>query len=66
MPTTVTVVPWPDSVIDQLGFDPRSTYAERFWLPTLGPTSLLLTRRRARRGDPPRRGDFAGARSRPT
>ncbi|MCU1457640.1 MAG: hypothetical protein JWL73_1732 [Actinomycetia bacterium] len=47
MPTTVTVLPWPDSVIDQLGFDPRSNYAERFWLPTLGPTSLLLTRRLA-------------------
>ncbi len=47
MPTTITVVPWPDAVIDQLGFDPRSTYAERFWLPTLGPTSLLLTRRLA-------------------
>jgi hypothetical protein len=25
-------------------FDPRSVYAERFWLPVLGPTSLWLLR----------------------
>ncbi|MGH8993252.1 MAG: hypothetical protein ACRDYV_00205 [Acidimicrobiia bacterium] len=32
-------------MIDTLGFDPRSAYCERFWLPTLGPTALLLMRR---------------------
>ena len=45
MPTTIEVHPWPDPVIDTLGHDPRSAYAEMFWLPTLGPTSLLLLRR---------------------
>ena len=38
---------WPDPIIDTLGHDPRSDYVERFWLPTLGPTSLLLLRRLA-------------------
>jgi hypothetical protein len=42
---TVTLTPWPDPVIDTLGHDPRSEYVERFWLPTLGPTTLLLLRR---------------------
>ena len=42
MPSTVTITPWPDPVIDTLGFDPRSSYVETFWLPTLGPTSLLI------------------------
>lgn len=29
------------------GYDPRSTYSEMFWLPILGPASLLLLRRTA-------------------
>lgn len=41
-PVTVRVCPWPDAVIDTLGHDPRSLYAESFWLPTLGPTAHLL------------------------
>ena len=41
----VRITPWEDPVIDTLGFDPRSPYCERFWLPTLGPTALLLMRR---------------------
>lgn len=45
MPATLAIRPWPDPVIDTLGHDPRSVYVERFWLPTLGPTSLLLLRR---------------------
>lgn len=49
MPDAVRVVPWPDTVIDMLGHDPRSWYAETFWLPTLGPTSLLLMRHLADR-----------------
>jgi hypothetical protein len=44
MPATVHVCPWPDSVIDTIGHDPRSMYVETFWLPTLGPTTLLLLR----------------------
>lgn len=51
MPATVTIQPWPDPVIDTLGHDPRSVYVETFWLPTLGPTSLLLMRHLAHRLD---------------
>jgi hypothetical protein len=51
MPSTVTIIPWPDPVIDTLGFDPRSLYVETFWLPTLGPTSVLLLRHLAARLD---------------
>jgi hypothetical protein len=39
------VRPWPDPVIDELGFDLRSTYVERFWLSTLGPSTTFLLRR---------------------
>ncbi len=51
MPTTLTIVPWIDPIIDTIGHDPRSRYAETFWLPTLGPTSLLLLRHLADRFD---------------
>jgi hypothetical protein len=44
---TIRVRPWPDPVIDTLGHDPRSLYVEVFWLPTLGPSTLLLLRRLA-------------------
>jgi hypothetical protein len=30
---------WHDPVIDELGYDPRSSYVEIFWLPVLGPPS---------------------------
>ena len=33
------VVAWPDPVVDQVGYDPRTMYVERFWLGILGPTS---------------------------
>ena len=46
---TICIAPWTDPIIDTLGHDPRSEYVERFWLPTLGPTSLLLLRRIAAR-----------------
>ncbi len=49
MPAALRVTPWPDPVIDVLGVDPRSWYAETFWLPTLGPTALLLLRHLADR-----------------
>jgi hypothetical protein len=48
---TVMVKPWPDPVLDVLGHDPRSWYVETFWLPTLGPTSVLLLRHLADRFD---------------
>jgi hypothetical protein len=41
---TIHIRPWPDPLIDTLGHDPRAPYPERFWLPTLGPTALLLVR----------------------
>ena len=43
--STVRVLPWPDPVIDRLGYDPRSLYVETFWLGILGPTSTWLMRR---------------------
>jgi hypothetical protein len=43
----ITVRPWPDDVIDALGFDPRSPYVERFWLGILGPSTTWLLRRLA-------------------
>ena len=42
---TLRVSPWPDPVIDALGFDPRSVYVETYWLGTLGPSTLWLLRR---------------------
>src|SRR3954447_24489606 len=49
MPAALRVTPWNDPVLDVLGHDPRSWYAETFWLPTLGPTALLLMRHLADR-----------------
>jgi hypothetical protein len=49
MPAAIRVVPWSDPVVDVIGHDPRSWYAETFWLPTLGPTALLLLRHLADR-----------------
>jgi hypothetical protein len=51
MSETIHIQPWPDPVIDTLGHDPRTPYPERFWLPTLGPTALLLLRHIADRFD---------------
>lgn len=51
MPDTLHVVPWNDPVLDTLGHDPRSLYVETYWLPTLGPTALLLLRHLADRFD---------------
>ena len=41
----IRVIAWPDTVIDSLGYDPRSLYVELFWLSVLGPTSTWLMRR---------------------
>lgn len=43
----LTIKPWPDPVIDQVGHDPRSSYVERFWLGVLGPSTTWLLRRMA-------------------
>ena len=41
---SMSLVAWPDPFLDRDGHDPRSPYAERFWLPTLGPSTYLLHR----------------------
>lgn len=43
--TSLIIRPWPDDVIDALGFDPRSAYVETFWLGILGPSTTWLLRR---------------------
>jgi hypothetical protein len=48
---SLAIRPWPDSVIDRIGHDPRSAYTERFWLPILGPSACWLLRRLATRLD---------------
>lgn len=45
------ITPWDDSVIDQVGFDARDVYVERFWLPVLGPTATFVLRQFADRFD---------------
>ena len=42
--TALLVVPWDDPVIDQVGYDPRAAYVERFWLGILGPSATWLLR----------------------
>jgi len=44
---SLAIRPWPDSVIDAVGHDPRSAYVERFWLGILGPSTTWLLRRLA-------------------
>lgn len=51
MSETIHIRPWPNAVVDTLGHDPRAPYPEWFWLPTLGPTALLLLRFMAYRFD---------------
>ncbi len=41
----LTVIAWPDEVIDQIGHDARSRYVETFWLGVLGPSATWLLRR---------------------
>lgn len=40
----VTVQAWSDPTIDRLGYDTRSSYVERYWLPILGPSTTWLVR----------------------
>lgn len=44
MSTWLAIQPLTDPTTDDTGYDARSAYAEMFWLPTIGPTSLLLLR----------------------
>lgn len=41
---SITIRPWYDVVIDELGHDPRSLYVETYWLSVLGPTTTWLLR----------------------
>ena len=47
--STLPIRPWPDPLIEALGFDPRSAYVEQYWLGILGPSTTWLLRRRFRR-----------------
>lgn len=41
---TLAIEIWDDPVIDALGYPPRSTYVEHFWLSILGPSTTWLVR----------------------
>lgn len=49
--TEALILPYSDQEVDVSGFDPRSHYAESFWLPILGPSTLWLLRSVASRFD---------------
>ena len=42
------IVPLDDPLVESLGFEPRSVYAETYWLPVLGPSALWALRRLSR------------------
>lgn len=42
--TQMQVAPWPDPVIDAVGYSPQSCYVETYWLSTLGPSTTWLLR----------------------
>lgn len=42
---TVAVEPWTDPMVETYGHDPRSAYAETFWLPVVGPSTAWMLRR---------------------
>jgi hypothetical protein len=46
-PTTATIRPWIDPLVDRHGHDPRSVYVEHFWLGVIGPTATWVLRRLA-------------------
>ncbi len=47
VPESLLLRAWRDELVERHGVDPRSDYVEQFWLPLLGPTSILLLRRLA-------------------
>lgn len=50
-PDVLWVRPWDDHRWHRAGHDPRSAYAERFWIPILGPSAMWLLRLLAREFD---------------
>jgi hypothetical protein len=47
VPEVLHIRAWPDEVLDKVGFDPRSSYVEDYWLGILGPSTVWLMRRLA-------------------
>ncbi len=47
-PDTLTIVPFPDPVVERLGHRPGSPYVELVWLGVLGPSTTLAWQRLAR------------------
>lgn len=47
----IKVCRWEDQTTEDAGFDPRSQYAEAFWLPILGPSTMWFLRNLAQRFD---------------
>lgn len=45
LPTSLIIRRWDEPFLESTGFEARSEYVERFWLPTLGPTATWLFRR---------------------
>lgn len=43
----LSIVPLEDPLVESLGCEPRSVYAETYWLPVLGPSALWALRRLA-------------------
>ncbi len=39
------IEPWPDELVEKLGYDARSDYVEQYWLGILGPSTVWLIRR---------------------
>ena len=44
MHSSLWIEPWRDQVTDENGHDPRSRYAEQFWLGIIGPTAAWFLR----------------------
>ena len=49
LPDTFRLEAWRDPVVENLGHDPRSDYAETYWLGILGPSALWAMRSFVRR-----------------
>jgi len=45
--SSLRIEAWLDPVVDEVGYDPRSSYVETYWLPVLGPSTTWLLRRLA-------------------
>lgn len=45
MAPTLEIEAWHDPVVASMGHDPRSDYAQTFWLPILGPSAMAIARK---------------------